>query len=84
MVERPAEGVAMTTGNDLGTVPGKLAEVAGKCFPLQVLKSRAGYYIGTCDEDGLPYSRESVEYWPKSSEAEAALVDGRWTQKREP
>ncbi len=55
----------MTTGNDLGTVPGKLAEVAGKCFPLQVLKSRAGYYIGTCDEDGLPYSRESVEYWPK-------------------
>jgi hypothetical protein len=84
MVESLVEGVAMTTANDLGTMPGKLAEAAGKCFPLQVLKSRAGYYIGTRDDDGSPYSRESVEYWEKLSDAEAALVDGRWTQKREP
>lgn len=63
---------------------GELARAAGKAFPLQVCKSRAGYFIGTNDEDGLPYSRESAEYWPKADQAESALVHGRWTQRLEP
>ena len=65
-------------------VAGELARAAGKVFPLQVCKSRAGYFIGTHDEDGLPYSRESAEYWPNSEQAQAPLVHGRWTQRREP
>ena len=63
---------------------GELARAAGKVFPLQICKSHAGYFIGTHDEDGLPYSRESAEYWPKADQAAAALVHGRWTQRREP
>ena len=34
--------------------PGMLAKIAGQCFPIEVCKSAAGYYIGTLDEDGLP------------------------------
>jgi len=65
-------------------VTGELARAAGRAFPLQVCKSRAGYYIGTHDADGLPYSRESAEYWREPGQAEAALNHGRWTQRREP
>jgi len=35
----------------------------GKRLPLQVLRSAAGHYIGTHDDEG-PVSRESVEYFP--------------------
>jgi hypothetical protein len=65
-------------------VPGMLSKAAGECFPLSVCKSAAGYYIGTRDEEGLPFSRESAEYWKKPDQAEAALQAGRWTQRRSP
>ncbi|MCR6651260.1 MAG: hypothetical protein NVV73_07115 [Cellvibrionaceae bacterium] len=50
-------------------------------LPLKVLRSAAGYYIGTANELGGPCSRESNEYWELESEAERALEAGRWTQK---
>jgi len=51
-------------------------------LPLQVLKSAAGFYIGTADEMG-PMSRDSVEYWPTEDQAQTALDAGRdaWTQR---
>jgi hypothetical protein len=57
----------------------------GTRLPLQVLRSAAGYYIGTCDDEG-PVSRESAEYWGSREEAEAALAAGPegWTQRDEP
>lgn len=61
---------------------GRLAfESEGKHFPLQVLRSNAGYYIGTVDEDGFPLSRESKEYFCKQAEAEKAMEHHEWTQK---
>ncbi|HEB56625.1 MAG TPA: hypothetical protein ENI98_10035 [Gammaproteobacteria bacterium] len=62
---------------------GVLAKEAGKNLPLMVLKSRAGYYIGTC-EDGIPYSRESIEYFESSAKAEYALEQKLWTQRSAP
>ena len=53
---------------------------------LKVLKSAAGFYLGTYDEEG-PYSRESEEYWETYEEAEAALngpSQSSWTQRLEP
>lgn len=47
---------------------------------LEVLKSAAGFYIGTSTQDG-PYSRESVEYWPTDAKAREALKNGIWTQR---
>ncbi len=44
----------------------------GKRLPLQVLRSAAGHYIGTADEDG-PVSRESVEYFRSQHAADHAL-----------
>ena len=60
-------------------------ETAGLRLPLQVLRSAAGHYIGTADDEG-PVSRESVEYWPTAEEAEAALEAGShaWTQRDHP
>lgn len=52
----------------------------GPKLPLQVLESRAGFYIGTCTADG-PYSRESVEYWHEAGAAQVALEHGLWTQR---
>jgi len=49
-------------------------------LPLQVCKSYAGFYIGTMEE-GMPYSRESVDYWETHGLAQAALDSGNWTQK---
>lgn len=64
---------------------GRLALEWGGCaFELQVLKSAAGYYLGTLDEDGTPYSRESVAYWRTYEEAQAALESGAWEQKLTP
>ena len=52
----------------------------GKVLPLQVLRSAAGYYIGTADDEG-PVSRESAQYWRKQEAAEHALATGDWVQK---
>lgn len=51
----------------------------GMILPLQVLQTRAGFYIGTANKDG-PVSRESSEYWQNQSDAEQALVQSTWTQ----
>lgn len=59
-------------------------EYCNKRLPLTVLKTRA-YYIGTLDAtDGLPCSRESVEYFDTQEKAEKALRTGNWTQKQYP
>lgn len=70
--------------NSSATVPtmGRLAQSSGKLLPLQVLKSGAGYYLGTWF-DG-PFSRESVQYWKTQAMAEQALANGLWTQKPSP
>lgn len=52
----------------------------GPKLPLRVLRSCAGFYIGTCTDDG-PYSRESVEYWATESQAALALDENSWTQR---
>lgn len=53
-------------------------------LPLQVLKSQAGYYLGTRDEKG-PCSRESREYWRNRRHADQALLGRRtWTQRLQP
>lgn len=62
---------------------GQLALDAGKRLPLQVLRSAAGWYLGTATDEG-PYSRESLEYWPKDGPAHSALSSGNWTQRDEP
>jgi hypothetical protein len=63
---------------------GYLAQTYGNVkLELQVLDSPAGFYLGTL-EDGLPYSQESVEYWPTREAAETAFATGMWTQKLAP
>ena len=54
---------------------------SGKSLHLQVLKSAAGFYIGTADEDG-PCSRESTEYFETREAALEALASENWTQRR--
>ena len=54
----------------------------GTHLPVQVLRSAAGYYLGTTATDGSPYSRESVEYWKKPLDATVALELGQWTARR--
>lgn len=67
---------------------GELAlKFGGVTLPLKVLDSPAGYYLGTLDEEGMPYSRESVEFWRKREQAEAAFKDTSrrlWTQRLHP
>lgn len=55
----------------------------GKRLPLQVLRSAAGHYIGTHDDEG-PVSRESVEYFPSHEVAQRALATHAWTQRSNP
>lgn len=62
----------------------KLNALLSQDFELQVLHSRAGYYIGTSDPYGMPINRESAEYWHKDQEAQQALDTGDWTQRPEP
>lgn len=50
-------------------------------LPVKVMRSQAGYYIGTQNEDGAPCSRESVEYWTTHAEATQCLVKVTWRQK---
>ncbi|EBF4233491.1 TPA: hypothetical protein JEL83_004651 [Salmonella enterica subsp. enterica serovar Elisabethville] len=69
--------------NSLAPSTGLLAaRFAGLSLPLQVLRSGAGYYIGTQNEDG-PVSRESVEYFSTQSLAENALKQGTWSQREQ-
>lgn len=63
---------------------GLLAAAAGKAFRLEVCRSAAGYYLGTCDATGVPFSRESVQYWRTAGEARTALTAGEWTQRLAP
>ena len=63
---------------------GLLARQMGVCYPVQVLHSAAGFYIGTRDADGAPCSRESNEYFPLRSRADRALARGTWTQRLDP
>lgn len=64
---------------------GKIAkEILNLDLELQILKSNAGYYIGTASEELGPVSRESVEYYKKFSDAEKAFSLNEWTQKQEP
>lgn len=67
-----------------GRVYGQLAlEYCGKHLPLQILRSAAGFYIGTADDSG-PVSRESAEYYVTRDCAERALALGAWTQRPYP
>jgi hypothetical protein len=60
------------------------AEFGGRQLPLQVCKSAAGFYVGTREENGEPFSRESQEYWPTRQKAERALTLRIWSQRRAP
>ena len=62
---------------------GLLAATVGR-YPLKVLRSAAGYYIGTQDETGMPVSRESREYYPTYDDADQALQNRTWTQRQHP
>lgn len=66
---------------------GQLAyDILGQRLPLKVLRSAAGYYLGTFDDEEGPISRESAEYWATEAEAEAALASNGtgWTQRDHP
>lgn len=52
-------------------------------LPVVVLKSAAGFYLGTT-QNGVPFTRESQEYFPSQEAAEAALQSGNWTQREFP
>lgn len=55
---------------------------AGQMLPLKVLRSAAGWYLGTVAPSGEPFSRESEGYYGTANEAERALVGGNWDQRR--
>lgn len=59
---------------------GVLAEQYGEHLELQILQSRAGFYLGTFSESG-PFTRESREYWNTKVMAQKAFDTGRWTQR---
>jgi hypothetical protein len=64
---------------------GHLAQTFADCeLPLEILKSAAGYYLGTCHLEQGPFSRESEEYFPSAQVAQNALESGAWTQRRNP
>lgn len=43
---------------------------------IKALKSGAGWYIGTVDENGFPYCRISISYYKSKEEAEKMMVEG--------
>lgn len=62
---------------------GQLAHTyCNKKLPLEIMRSNAGFYIGTSDGE-LPCSRESVEYFRTRDAAEQAIESGSWTQKEQ-
>ena len=55
-----------------------MSVVGKKCikgYEIQVLRSAAGYYIGTLDEDGLPNCRISTQYAKTAEEAKDLAPD---------
>jgi hypothetical protein len=81
-----ADGTPADENSTLSKKYGMLAyQYGGMKLPLQVLKSAAGFYIGTTEAEGelkgAPNSRESERYWQKALEAQAALDSGDWVQK---
>lgn len=50
---------------------------------LKVLQSAAGFYLGRT-QDGMPYSRESVQYWPSRIAAADALKLNSFTRRPNP
>jgi len=63
---------------------GAIAQQNGQRLALEVCRSRAGYYLGTLDQNGAPNSRESAEYWQDEHSAMQALTSGDWTQRTQP
>lgn len=59
----------------MGNPFGLLAAESGVELYIQVLSSQRGFYIGTANELG-PVSRESVEYYKTSQQADIALEKG--------
>lgn len=54
--------------------------MAMKCkkgYEIQVLRSGAGYYLGTVDELGFPNCRVSIDYARTREEAEKYLIPDR-------
>lgn len=60
---------------------GALARASGKEYPMEILQSVAGFYLGTYSYEDGPYTRESMEYWPTREKAKKAWDEGRWTQR---
>lgn len=61
---------------------GKIAKEFGYDLNVEVLKSQAGFYIGTANDEG-PVSRES-NYYNEKSDAEYDLKNHSWIQREEP
>jgi hypothetical protein len=51
---------------------------------ITVLRSSAGYYLGTLTEDGAPNTRDSQEYYLSEIVAQAALDRGFFHQRTNP
>jgi hypothetical protein len=56
----------------------------GRELELQVCESGAGFYIGTLNDQGLPCTRESEQYFRTRKAALTALDSGNWTQRPHP
>ena len=73
----------MSGDHKAGALPKTILQAgSGKPLAIQVLKSAAGFYIGTLTPEGEPNTRESTEYWGKKPAADAALERGGWTARR--
>lgn len=60
---------------------GQIALLFHANLPIEILEGDVGFYIGT-REDGLPFSRESEEYFGTLAQARLALSTGSWTQRQ--
>lgn len=68
-------------GETIGRGASPNCSECGRELPIEVLRSAAGYYIGTfCPVDG-PYSRESYDYYATREEAEKALQNDTWVPR---
>lgn len=76
----PQSEIATADLPNEGVEYGRLALANGKKLPVEVLRSNAGFYLGTFSESG-PFTRESNEYFRKEEQAKHALANGQWTQK---
>lgn len=59
---------------------GQIALHYGEALPIEVLDGDMGFYIGT-RKDGLPFSRESDEYFATRAQVQLALATGSWSQR---